>query len=738
MSRGGGSRLFLLEIGTEEMPAVAVAGAMESLGAGLRETLGKAGLPPGEVKVYGTPRRMAALLSGLPDRQPDQSVQVTGPPVTAAFDASGRPTRAAEGFARAQGVAVSDLQRVPTPRGECVGVPKVIKGRSAAELLAEVVPPLVSSLAFPKTMRWGSGEYRFVRPVHSVVALLDDQVVDLSIAGVRSGRDTFGHRVAGRPKVPLSHARQYVDALRENGVLADVRERRAAIAEALLEAAQKAGGRIASPPGAAAAGGGEADPELLDEVNQLVEWPAVLTGEFDPGFLDLPAEILMTSMRHHQKYFALRSPSGEPLPRFLTVANVKADPKGAIRRGNEWVLRARLTDARFFYEEDRRRPLEAFGAELARVAFHEKLGSYAEKRDRIARLAGVLAPAFASSGSATDAAANARAALLCKNDLTTQMVKEFPELEGIVGGLYARADRSPESVARAIYEHYLPRSLEDPIPGTGEGALLSLADRIDTQCGIFLLGIVPTGSRDPYALRRSVQGACRILIEKRISLSLRAVLADGLRGYAGQAIDGATGEPAALAALLEFYAGRQEFLAVESGLRPDSVRAALSASSDDPYDARLRTQGVDSFRAEKGFEDLAVIHKRIKNILKDQPEDRRFEPGRLQEGAEKILAGRLESALAPITEARGRRDYPAALVAVAGLREPIDQFFGEVMVLAEDRALRDNRLALLRSIATLFLQVADFSEIATAADRTPAPPDRGKRSSPGRGARAED
>lgn len=738
MSREPRVRSFLLEIGTEEMPAGAVQGAIESLGKALREVLVKAALPPRDVHVYGTPRRLATLLTQIPERQPDQSTQFTGPAVAAAFDAAGRPTRAAEGFARAQGVPVADLMRVKTPKGECVGVVRVVAGKSAVEILAGAVPALVMSLTFPKTMRWGSGEHRFVRPVHSLVALLDDQVVDMEIAGVRSGRETFGHRVAGKPTISLRDASQYLDALRDNGVLADVQERRATIAGALAEAARSTGGRIASAPGSSARAEGDPDPELLDEVNQLVEWPAVLTGEFDPAFLDLPGEILMTSMRHHQKYFALQDISGAPMSRFLSVANVKEDPRGAIRRGHEWVLRARLSDARFFYEEDRKRPLESFGEGLARVAFHEKLGSYALKRDRIARLVGLLAPAFAAAGLEAGDAATARAARLCKNDLTTQMVKEFPELEGIVGGLYARADRLEEAVARAIYEHYRPRSLEDPIPTTGEGALLSLADRIDTQAGIFLLGIVPTGSRDPYALRRSVQGACRILIERGVSLSLQGALAEGLRGYSQQPLPTRGDEAAALAALLEFYAGRQEYLAIEAGMRPDSVRAALAAGSDDPRDARLRMQGVEAFRGEKGFEDLAVIHKRIKNILREQKADREFDPARLSDPAERLLAGRLEAALPAIAEARGRRDYPAALVAVAGLREPLDRFFTEVMVLAEDAALRENRIALLRSIAALFLQVGDLSEIATSSDKAAEAEGARRRPAAARGARAED
>jgi glycyl-tRNA synthetase beta chain len=322
--------------------------------------------------------------------------------------------------------------------------------------------------------------------------------------------------------------------------------------------------------------------------------------------------------------------------------------------------------------------------------------------------------AFAAAARSVDAAAVERAALLCKNDLTTQMVKEFPELEGIVGGLYAAADRLEASVATAISNHYLPRSLEDPIPATAEGAVVSLADRLDSQAGIFLLGLVPTGSRDPYALRRSVQGACRILVETGVGLSLRAILLEALRGYDRSRIDGALSEEEALAALLQFYAGRQEYLGTEAGVRPDSVRAALAASSDDPSDARARMMALDTVRDAPGFDDLAVSHKRIKNILKDRKETLPFHPDRLRDDAERALGGRLEAARPEIESARLRRDPGAALRSIAALREPLDRFFQEVMVLAEDRSLRDNRVALLQEIAALFLAVADFSELGAA------------------------
>ncbi len=708
MTAGTHRRAFLLEIGTEEIPARMAGGAIEALRAGLLEALGKAGLDPSGARGFGTPRRLAVLVEGLIERQPDETVEVTGPPAAVAFDAAGSPTRAAQGFARAQGVAVESLLRVRTPKGECVAARRVVAGKSASEVLAEQVPAVVGALSFPKTMRWGTGEHRFVRPVHSVVALLDDEVIPLSITGIGAGRDTFGHRVAGARRIPLARATDYLDALRSQGVLADPNERKAAVAGQLEAAALQAGGRMAAPPGASVKNG---DPELLDEVTHLVEWPAVLTGSFEAAFLQLPAEILMTSMRHHQKYFALRGPDGALLSRFLSVANVRADRDGAIRRGNEWVLRARLSDARFFFEEDRKGPLEAFGAGLDRVAFHEKLGSYEAKRRRIARLGEKIAPAFSAAGRSVDAAAAQRAALLCKNDLTTQMVKEFPELEGIVGGLYARADHLPDPVAGAIADHYLPRSLEDPIPSTAEGAVVSLADRLDSQAGIFLLGLVPTGSRDPYALRRSVQGACRILLETGVGLSLQTTLLEALRGYDRSRIEGAVPEEEALGALLQFYAGRQEYLGTEAGVRADSARAALAASSDDPSDARARMTALDTVRNTPGFDDLAVSHKRIKNILKDRSETMPFHPDRLHDEAERVLGGRLEAARPEIESARRRRDPGAALRSIAALRDPLDRFFQEVMVLAEDRSLRDNRVALLQQIAALFMAVADFSEL---------------------------
>lgn len=716
------SCVFLLEIGTEEIPARMIDAALEDLALGLQAALEAKRLAPdrglplqGHFEVFGTPRRLAVRVHGLLPRQPDAEIEVTGPPVRSAYDAEGRPTGAAEGFARAQGVGVGDLRRVTTPKGECVAVRRARKGRPAAEVLAEAVPEVVASLTFPKMMRWGSGEHRFVRPVHSVVALLDGEVVDLAIAGVGAGRETFGHRFSGERRVRLEAPEAYVETLRANHVLASVEERRTSIADRLRSAARDAGGRIATPLGAAPRSPDEIDGDLLAEVTHLVEWPLVISGAFEASFLDLPREILVTAMRHHQKSFALVDHEGRLLNRFLAVANTLADPAGSIRKGNEWVLRARLADARFFWDEDRRIPLEGRSAALRRVTFHEKLGSYAEKAERVVRLARAILPAFAEGGRRLDPDAVARAAALCKNDLTAQMVKEFPELEGIVGGLYARADGLSEPVSRAIYEHYLPRAADDPVPSSPEGQVVSLADRLDTQAGIFLLGVVPSGSRDPYALRRSVQGVCRILIEARVGLSLTRCLDRALEGYGGRSIDGSVPADHARAALLDFYRGRQHYLGESAGLRPDSVQAALSAARDDPYDARLRMAALDAMRKEPTFEILAVAHKRIKNILQGQAGGA-FEPGRLVEKAEKELHRALERTGPAIEAAALRRDHAEALRAIAGLAPALDRFFTEVMVLAEDRGLRQNRLALLQAIATLFLRVGDFSEIAVAGE----------------------
>lgn len=716
---------FLLEIGTEEIPARMLRGALDSLARRLRSAVVERNLADRSddsrdcpVRTYGTPRRLAVRLDGLRPRQPDRALEVTGPPVKAAFDSSGRPTRAAAGFARAQGVGVEALLRIASPRGECVGVRRQVPGSTAAEVLAEVVPQVVESMTFPKMMRWGNGEHRFVRPVHSVLALLDGAVVDMTIVGVRSGSDTFGHRFAGKARLPVHSIDDYLGILRDNGVLADTEERQRALEEQLEAAARHAGGRIAPPPGTPSGAGSEGDPELLQEVVHLVEWPFVVEGTFDPDFLQLPAEILVTAMRHHQKYFSLLEDDGALQNRFLAVANCRSDPSGAIGRGNAWVLHARLADARFFWDDDRRTRLADRVAALERVTFHMKLGSYHRKAERISRLTEVIAVPFRAAGFEPDGEALRQASLLCKTDLTSQMVGEFPELQGIVGALYARAEGLAPAIAQALYEQYRPVAADDALPGSIEGAILSLADRIDTQAGIFLLGMVPSGSSDPYGLRRSVLGTCRILIDRQIHLPLREVLDGAIAAFAGDIAGDGVSTDRARETLLDFYRARLQFLAAEAGLRLDSARAALAADGEGPFDALQRMRALDAIRRDTDFDDLATAHKRIKKIIQGHGPCA-LQPEILHESAERELYTALQNERAQIDSAVAERDYLVALRSIARLRPVLDRFFDDVMVMAEDLRLRNNRLALLQQIAALFQKIGDFSEIAVAPDRPP-------------------
>ncbi|MEE9292091.1 MAG: glycine--tRNA ligase subunit beta [Acidobacteriota bacterium] len=726
-----GRGVFLLEIMTEEIPARMVAAAIEDLRSIVAKALTVARLGDEsdeelriEATPLGTPRRLAVMATGVPARQTDERRVVIGPPVSAAFDSAGNATRAAIGFAKAQGVAVQKLERVSTPRGECIQASRVVHGVPATEALAEALPPLIESMTFPKMMRWGNGDHRFVRPIHSILALLDEKIIPMTIAGIRSGRTTLGHRTVSTKKLTIASPSTYVAILRRQGVLVDVKERRAEIKKQLDEAARKIGGRIAPPPTTEGPAPPEGDEELLEEVLHLVEWPTVISGSFDEAFLDLPSSILVTAMRHHQKFFSLLGRDGGLLGSFLAVANVLSDRSGAICRGNEWVLRARLADARFFWEEDRRVPFIDRRRELERVTFHEKLGSYALKTARMEQLVDPLLEPFKEAGLEIDRAAAVEAIRHCKSDLTTQMVNEFPELQGMVGGIYARAEGLSERVASAIEGHYGPRGADDALPAVPEGLLVSIVDRLDTQAGLFLIGIVPTGSRDPYGLRRSAQGVCRILIESRLHVSLTRLIDCALGSQTPNAgADSVDAAGRARAALIDFYRARLQYLGEEAGLRSDSVRAALATNADDPYESRLRMNALDTIRSEPGFESLALAHKRIKNILKTPPSVA-LDAARLHERAERDLHADLEAARPTILEGVRRRDYLTTLRGIADLRPALDRFFDEVMVMVEDPAIRENRLALLQTIASLFTQVGDFSEIAVEGD-APAPQARG-------------
>lgn len=654
---------FLLEIGCEEIPDWMIPPALKHLGE-LFEGLLKEHRLSGQVSwLEATPRRLALKAEGLPARQPASVEVITGPPKAAGENA-------AAGFARKMGVELSALKVVKTPKGEYFACRKHVPGRATAEILASALPELILKIYFPKTMYWtGKGGPRFIRPIRWLVALLGNRVVPFEIAGVRSGRFSSGHRQLGKPKVRVN-MEDYQQRLRENYVLVSAAERRARI---------EAGLQGAAP-----------DPGLLETLVYLTEYPTPIKGSFDPAFLSLPEEVLVTVMRHHQKYFSVRNQEGKLEPRFIAVMNTKDDPEGLVRQGNERVLRARFNDARFFWDFDQQKPLAARVDDLAHVTWQAQLGSYLDKTRRIVALVQELGGSEAAQ----------RAALLSKCDLTTEMVKEFTELQGVMGGLYARSQGEPEAVWRAIYEHYQPVSMEDPIPATPEGRLVSLADKLDTLRGCFAIGLIPSGSKDPFGLRRAAQGVVKILAESELPFKVSALVGGN--------------EP-----LREFLLDRVRYYFREvRGFSYDEVNAVLAAGWDALADAGRRLEALRAVRPTPNFEPLAASFKRIRNILRQAQFAGSVEVDEalLEEGPEQDLYRAFTGVRARVGEAGG--DYRSKLEAIASLRPAVDLFFDKVLVNAPDERIRTNRLAMLDRLRNEFSSIADFSEIVTQGNLT--------------------
>jgi len=696
--------IFLLEVGTEEIPDRFLADAATRLATALTDALGPLSLLEEEAGVasWSTPRRLAVACGPVRLRQADREETVIGPPARAAFTPDGRPTKAAEGFARGLGQTPGDLLRVETEKGEYVAARRFVEGRPAGELLAAAASAAIGSLHFPKMMRWGETAFRFVRPLRWIVALLDDTPIAVEAAAVRGASLSRGPRHLGSPGVAIPRAAAYVETLRAAGVLVDPGERRARILEGLQRAAAGRGGEPL------------ADEELTEILVHMTECPAVVAGGFSPEFLELPREVLVTAMRHHQRYFSVVS-AGELRPAFLAVLNRPDDPQGAILRGHEWVLRARLSDARFFWQEDRRHPLESRLPALERVVFQEKLGSYRHKVERVARLVENLGRS-ARLPDATVARAR-RAAQLAKCDLTTELVKEFPELQGVMGAIYARADGEPEAIAAAIGDHYRPAGAGDSLPAGDEGRLLALADRLDTLAGTFAIGLEPTGTRDPFALRRAGQGVVRLLFEHPWFVSLSAAAAAALAAYP----ESIRGDGGAAPRLLSFLQDRARQVAQAGGDRYDSVAAVLAVQGDDLHDARLRLRALSALRAEPAHEAafvaLAASCKRIRNFVDgDAGTAGEIDRALLTEPPEQLLDRELSRVEAEVAVQVGARAYLPALGAIASLRPALDAFLGGsrgegVLVLAPDARVRRNRLALLARAGKVFCWVADFSEI---------------------------
>jgi len=706
---------FLLELGCEEIPARMIAAASHELRERVsallqRECLG----PTGAVTHLDSPRRLAVLVPGLPPAQADVTEQVTGPSSQVAYK-DGQPTPAAHAFAKKIGVDVSRLEKITTPKGEYLAATVTRKGRFAGEILAEALPKEIASLYWPKNMYWRKRGEVFVRPVRWLVAMLDEQVIPLELFGIAVGKTSRGHRILGSETVAISKPSTYVETLRGAKVLGSA-EREQVIRKA-LDAATR------TIPGAR----WRDDNPLLATVVNLTEFPTAILGSFDPEFLELPEEVLVTVMRDHQKYFAIEDASGKLMPHFLAVLNTGADTQGLIRHGNERVLRARFNDARFFWQTDQKQTLRERVELLKSVTFQKDLGSYYEKTIRVQRLASWLSETVKQAGMAIRPGVVHKAALLAKADLTTELVKEFTELQGIIGGLYARVqpldeDLKPEvqaEVAKAIYDQYKPESMEDGVPRAIEGAVLSIADKADSIAGMFALGLVPSGSKDPFALRRQANGIVKTIAEHKLPFRLSEIMNDARGRYKGSEAEKKFSNADYAGAIRNFFRERLEFYLKEAhGYAYDVINAVLAADSDDIVDAAARAEAVSKVRGSADFESISVAFKRTKNILRQAVENKRIIASRvdiaiLREDSEKKLAVLVPQAAGVVEKLRATRDYQAALLEIAKLRPAVDEFFDKVMVMVDDDNLRANRLALLQTLVKEFSTIADFSEIVT-------------------------
>ncbi len=686
------TRDLLIEIGVEELPPKALSSLALAFEQGLREGLEKAGLASGALHPFATPRRLAARIENLPARQADRRLERRGPALSAAFDAAGNPTRAAEGFARSCGVTVAELQRQETDKGVWLVHVSTEPGAATVELIPGLVETALAGLPIPKRMRWGDRDNEFVRPVHWVVLLFGDEVIPATLMGVPAGRETRGHRFHHPQPIRLNSPADYARQLADPGrVIADFAERREAIRAQTEALAAELGGQAVIKP------------ELLDEVTALVEWPVALAGNFDRRFLQVPAEALICTMQDHQRYFPVVDARGWLLPHFITIANLESRDPAQVRAGNERVIRPRFSDAEFFWNQDRKQPLATHLAGLKQVVFQQRLGTLADRSERVAALARYVASHGRGNPDWAD-----RAARLAKCDLLTQMVQEFPELQGIMGRYYALHDGEAPEVAQAQEEQYLPRFAGDRLPATTTGRALALADRLDTLVGIFAIGQAPSGARDPFALRRAALGVLRILIEGELDLSLPALLEQAAAQF-----EPALRADAAVETVLSFILDRLRGYYLEQGVRLDTFEAVLECRPARPLDFDRRVRAVGAFRELPEAASLAAANKRIRNILKKVETTLPFAVrlDLLVEDAEQALAACLAELSSEVTPLMETGLYGEALTRLAGLREPVDAFFDQVLVMAEDPALRDNRIALLNELSSLFLRVADFSRL---------------------------
>jgi len=691
---------FLVEIGAEELPPKSLEALGEAFRDGLVAGLEAAGLSHSPAKAYFTPRRLAVAVPKLLDQQPEQRVERRGPAVSAAFDAAGQPTRAAKGFAESCGVGVDELTRIKDAKGEFLFCRTTRAGEPAARLLPGIVQAALDGLPIARRMRWGDGTAQFVRPVHWVVMLHGESVVAGEILGIAAGRMTRGHRFHTKKPIALRSPGGYLAALEKGFVRADFEARRERIRAGVAASAETEGGTAVI------------DPAVLAEVTALTEWPVPIAGHFEPRFLELPPEVLVATLQDHQRYFPLRGADGKLMPRFVAVANLESRDPSQVRAGNERVVRPRLADAAFFYAADRKATLDSRRESLAAVTFQAQLGTLADKTVRITALAVQIARVAGK-----DAQAAQRAAELAKCDLLTAMVGEFPELQGVMGRYYAVHDGESAEVAAALAEQYLPRFAGDALPATGAGLALAVADKLDTLVGVFAIGQKPTGTRDPYGLRRSALGVLRILIETGIAVDLRELIRSALDSVAAD-LARLGGKPPAEGLAEEIYDYMMErlrawYLEAGSSVTTEMFDAVLDTRPASPLDFDNRLRALAGFLQLPDATGLTAANKRIANILRkagEQPSPR-VDPGLLTDPHERQLAAEVEALRLDVERLVTARRYADALTRLASLRGSVDAFFDHVLVMADDVRVRANRLALLAALSRLFLHMANLSRL---------------------------
>ncbi len=684
---------LLLEIGTEEIPAAFLPTAEKDMDEMIRREFAALRIRHGVVKTMAAPRRLCLYVADVAEKQDDQVVEKLGPAVRVAFDEQGQPTRAALGFAKGQGLAFSDIRRMATDKGEYLLVRKEIAGEVTEKLLPDLLARFIPAIPFKKSMRWSHFEMRFARPIHWIVALFGGETVDFRIENIRSGNRTFGHRFMSPKFSVVKDFKDYLAVTRENFVIVDPQERKKIIREDTARAAAAVSGQVLCHDA------------LLQEVTYLTEYPSVVCGSFDREYLSIPKEVLVTTMMSHQKYFPVIDETGKLLPHFLTVNNTLPRDPAVVARGNEKVIRARLADAAFFFDEDRKIPLDRRVEDLKKVTFHTLLGTSYEKVMRFRELAAAIAAQIRPGLKETVD----RTAVLAKADLDTQMVCEFTELQGVMGREYALLAGEDPVVAAAVYEHYLPTAAGGVLPETDEGAIVSIADKLDTIVGLFGVNLIPTGAADPYALRRQALGIINIILHKKYPLTLTDWIDKSLA-----ILDGKLKRPAdeVRSDVQEFFRARFENLLISQGHPYDVVGAVLTAGAARLVDAVQKIEAMEAFKSHDDFQPLAIAFKRVGNILKDF-RGGAVDPALFEGEAEKTLHGACRAIGEIAIRQIAGGDYAQALVQLARLRKPVDAFFDAVLVMAKDEKVKLNRLSLLKEVSDLFHRIADFSKIVT-------------------------